>query len=91
MRPGCPGSLSQRVQALLGLAPFGCIRKWRVIFALQMLRTLNTPLAEIAERVGYGPVNSFRVAFMKDVGVPPSRWRLRVKERKMSKERRDDR
>ncbi len=84
-------SFAARFQALLGLAPSGCIRKWRVIFALQMLRTPDMPLVEIAERVGYGPVNSFRVAFTKDVVLPPSRWRLRVKERKMSKERRDDR
>lgn len=70
-------SFAARFSELLGLPPAAYIRTWRMILAQQMLKTRDLPLAEIAERVGYGSVSAFSVAFADETGLPPSRWRQR--------------
>jgi transcriptional regulator GlxA family with amidase domain len=45
-----------------------------VALAKNMLRQNESGIAEIAERVGYGPAGAFSVAFTRHVGLPPARY-----------------
>ncbi len=38
------------------------------------MRQRELAIADIAERVGYGSVSAFGVAFTRHVGVPPGRY-----------------
>ena len=48
--------------------------------AKQLLRQRELPIAEIAERVGYGSVSAFGVAFTRLVGMPPGRYARGIPE-----------
>ncbi len=56
-------------------APAAFLRKVRLDLARQMLVTTDMPLAEIAERRGFGYLSHFSRAFKANHGVAPSRYR----------------
>jgi AraC-like DNA-binding protein len=64
----------ERFSRALGVAPMEYLLAWRMAMAKQLLRQGELPMAEIAERVGYGSVSAFSVAFTRYVGIPPGRY-----------------
>ncbi|EUC20794.1 transcriptional regulator, AraC family [Burkholderia sp. BT03] len=87
-RPASPWSIAQlareaamsrsaffeRFSRAVGVAPMEYLLAWRMAIAKQLLRQREFAIAEIAERVGYGSVSAFGVAFTRYVGIPPGRY-----------------
>jgi AraC-like DNA-binding protein len=67
--------LAERFQHLVGTAPMQYLTQWRMMLAANLLRHSNTPLAHIAEGVGYQTDTAFIRAFRREFGAPPARWR----------------
>jgi AraC-like DNA-binding protein len=61
-------------QQALGQAPMKYLADWRMALARDLLDQ-DTPLAKIAERVGYSSLYAFAAAFRRHHGQPPGRWR----------------
>ena len=62
-------------QQALGQAPMTYLADWRMTLARDLLLDQDTPLTEIAERVGYSSLYAFAAAFRRHHGQPPGRWR----------------
>ena len=62
-------------QQALGQAPMTYLSAWRMTLARDLLLDQDTPLTEIAERVGYSSLYAFAAAFRRHHGQPPGRWR----------------
>ncbi|MFZ6648467.1 AraC family transcriptional regulator [Undibacterium sp. TJN25] len=62
-------------QEVLGGPPMKYLTDWRMTVARDLLRTHDTPLIEVAERVGYSSLYAFATAFRRIHGQPPGRWR----------------
>lgn len=63
-----------RFSRTVGIAPMNYLQTWRMAMAKQLLRQRELTIAEIAERVGYGSVSAFGLAFTRQVGMPPGRY-----------------
>ncbi|MDR7305035.1 AraC family transcriptional regulator [Rhodoferax saidenbachensis] len=63
-----------RFSRAVGVTPMDYLQTWRMALAKQLLRQRELPIADIAERVGYGSVSAFGVAFTRHVGMPPGRY-----------------
>ncbi|MGN6516037.1 MAG: AraC family transcriptional regulator [Rhizomicrobium sp.] len=68
-------SLSERFTRLIGMPPMQYLAHWRMQVAAQRLKGTNTPLARIAELVGYESEASFSRAFKRSFGAAPATWR----------------
>ena len=68
-------AFAARFAELLGQPPASYVRRWRMILARQMLRAGDAGLDEIAARLGYGSASALGIAFAKEVGTSPGRWR----------------
>jgi len=68
-------------QQALGQAPMKYLADWRMTLARDFLLDQDTPLAEIAERVGYSSLYAFAAAFRRHHGQPPGRWRRQAARR----------
>jgi len=64
-----------RFNERVGEPPAAYLLRWRMTVARSQLRRTSAPMAEVAERVGYGSEAAFSRAFKRSVGVPPSAWR----------------
>jgi len=67
--------LAQRFTDLLGVPPMQYLAQWRLQLAAQQLRLSSSPLAVIAEDVGYESEAAFNRAFKREFGMPPATWR----------------
>ena len=67
--------LAERFAHFVGLPPIQYLAQWRIQLAAGLLRTNNSGLAEIAERVGYGSEAALSRAFKRWVGVAPALYR----------------
>jgi transcriptional regulator GlxA family with amidase domain len=65
-------AFSKRFKALVGRAPLDYLLRWRMRVARNMLRH-GTPVAIVANDVGYASESAFRHAFKRLYGHPPSR------------------
>jgi len=63
-----------RFTRTVGVAPMEYLLAWRMEIAKQLLRQEGLPVAEVAERVGYGSASTFSIAFSRRVGQSPSRY-----------------
>ena len=63
-----------RFTRTVGVAPMEYLLGWRMEIAKQFLRHDRLPVAEVAERVGYGSASTFSTAFSRHVGQPPGRF-----------------
>lgn len=73
---GMSRSLLERTyRAAFGLAPWEHVLRLRVRAAEELLRHTRLPLAEIAERTGFGTPEYFSAAFRRLTGRPPSSLR----------------
>lgn len=68
-------ALADRFTKLIGEPPMRYLARWRIQVAAQELRNSETPLARIAEQVGYESESAFNRAFKQGFGVPPATWR----------------
>lgn len=60
-----------------GITVFGYLYECRMRAALQLLKTLNLPVDQIAAIVGYNDSTAFYTAFRRRFGVTPNQYRLR--------------
>jgi len=67
--------LAERFQQLVGSSPMQYLKQWRLLLAANMLAASNSPLARIAEDVGYQTDTAFSRAFRREYGTPPATWR----------------
>jgi hypothetical protein len=67
--------LAERFQRLVGSSPMQYLTQWRMLLASNLLRGGNTPMARIAEAVGYQTDAAFSRAFRREFGSPPATWR----------------
>ena len=72
--------LAERFAHFVGVPPIQYLAKWRIQLAAVQLRSTNSGLAEIAERVGYGSEAAFSRAFKRWVGVAPALYRRAASE-----------
>jgi AraC-like DNA-binding protein len=68
-------ALADRFTRLIGMPPMQYLAHWRMQVAAQRLKGTNTPLARIAELVGYESEAAFSRAFKKAFGTAPATWR----------------
>ncbi|PYC81342.1 AraC family transcriptional regulator [Streptomyces tateyamensis] len=68
-------TLARRFTALVGRPPMGYLTWWRLTRAAALLRGTDTPLAGIAEQVGYGTPYALSHAFSREFGTTPGRYR----------------
>jgi len=67
--------LAERFTHFVGVPPIQYLAQWRIQLAAVQLRSNNSGLAEIAERVGYGSEAALSRAFKRWVGVAPAQYR----------------
>lgn len=64
----------ERFRRVMGLGPMEYLLAWRMEIAKTLLRNEQRPVAEVAERVGYGSASAFSLAFHRQVGQAPGRY-----------------
>jgi AraC family transcriptional regulator len=69
------GHFSTAFKQSLGLAPYAWLRRQRIERAKRLLRDPNLDLTQIALILGYANSSSFGVAFRRETGLTPTRWR----------------
>ena len=75
-----PYRLDQRLRKLFGASTSQFVQRERLDRAMHLLRDTRTPIAEIAQRVGYADQSSFTRVFKRAVGTSPGAFR-ELKER----------
>ena len=73
-------ALADRFTKLIGEPPMRYLARWRLQVAASRLRDSDSPLARIAEQVGYESEAAFNRAFKREFGTPPATWRRGVLE-----------
>ncbi|BBY62129.1 AraC family transcriptional regulator [Mycolicibacterium helvum] len=68
-------AMAQRFTRLLGRPPLTYIADRRLSHAAELLRTSTTPVAAIANQVGYSSEAAFSRAFRRRYGQPPRQWK----------------
>lgn len=68
-------AFAARFKALVGEAPLQYVSHWRMHKAIQLLRSTDKTLKEIAEFVGYESEAAFSRAFKRQIGQPPGEYR----------------
>lgn len=72
-----PRTLLRSFKEATGLAPHQWLVRERVAAARELLESGRTPLERVAERTGFGSVESFRRHFRRVVGTAPAAYRRR--------------
>jgi len=70
----------RRFQEEVGVPPKTWIAAERMRLAQEILESTQTPLSEVGQAVGYTSPETFRSAFRRIVGVPPSTYRDRFRQ-----------
>jgi AraC-like DNA-binding protein len=68
-------AFAARFKTLVGVTPQGYLQRYRFSKAVQLLRTTDAKLHEIAHRVGYDSESSFGKAFKRLMGKAPGAYR----------------
>jgi AraC-like DNA-binding protein len=68
-------SFAQRFKSLVGMPPLEYLTRWRMTVARQALRREGANLAVIATSVGYESDTAFSLAFKRQFGGSPGRYR----------------
>ncbi|XBS71791.1 AraC family transcriptional regulator [Acerihabitans sp. KWT182] len=64
----------ERFSRAVGMTPMLYLLTWRMAMAKDLLRRGAGSVAEVAERVGYSTASTFSVAFMRHIGMAPTRY-----------------
>ena len=65
-----------RFTTVAGQPPKRYLTEWRLSCAARLLRDTDAPLAAIARRVGYSTEFALSLAFRRDYGISPGRFRV---------------
>lgn len=68
-------SFAARFRAVVGVAPLGYLRTWRMRLAERALRDGRDSIAEIALSLGYTSESAFSTAFKQVIGLAPRNYR----------------
>jgi len=63
---------AERFTRTVGMPPMEYLLEWRIAIAKDVLLRERTPLAEVAEMIGYQSASAFSVAFSRHAGCSPS-------------------
>ncbi|MBB4638090.1 AraC family transcriptional regulator [Longimicrobium terrae] len=63
---------AERFARKVGMPPMQYLLEWRMAIAKDMLRRERTPLARVAEHIGYQSASAFSTAFTRLIGCSPS-------------------
>jgi AraC-like DNA-binding protein len=74
-------AFANRFRASVGQAPLDYLQDWRMTLARTALQDTNEPLADIAQRIGYLSDTAFSIAFKRNTGVSPGRFRAEAREK----------
>lgn len=69
--------LADRFKRLVEQPPMQYLIHWRLQLAAHQLKTTNTPIKTVADRIGYDSESAFSRAFKRRFGSPPADWRRR--------------
>jgi len=70
-----PRTLQRQFRETVGLSPLEWITRERIGIAKDLLECSDAPLGQVAERVGFNSIESFRRHFRLIVGTSPSAYR----------------
>ena len=70
-------TLGRRFKVATGETPLPFLQNARIERAKRLLETTNVPFDQIAHRVGYEDVSSFRRLFVRGSGISPGNYRQR--------------
>lgn len=70
----------RRFQDEVGLSPKAWLATERMRVAQELLESTEMPLSEVGQAVGYTSTETFRAAFRRIIGVPPSTYRTRFRQ-----------
>lgn len=71
----------RRFSESTGTTPKVWLRRARIERARELIESSSATFDRIAERCGFSSLETFRVAFRREVGVPPSAYRQRFRDR----------
>ena len=66
---------ARRFAEAVGVPPMAYLLRWRMTLACAALRNGERDMAALAERLGYGSATAFRIAFRREIGESPGRYR----------------
>ena len=72
-----PRNFARRFAEKMGMAPAKYVELMRVDAARRMLTDTELPLARVAQRCGFGSVETMRQAFRRHIGTAPGDFRAR--------------
>ncbi|MDQ0395600.1 AraC family transcriptional regulator [Labrys monachus] len=67
---------AKRFAEAVGVPPMTYLLGWRMTIARTALRNGERNITALAERLGYGSPTAFRIAFRREVGESPGRYRI---------------
>ncbi|GHC88047.1 hypothetical protein GCM10007079_32710 [Nocardiopsis terrae] len=70
-----PSHFNRRFRDTFGETPHRYLRRRRIERACALLRDTDTPVTEIAHRVGFDSLGTFSRTFTAVIGRPPTRFR----------------
>ena len=70
-------TLLRRFRETVGMTPVAWLQRERMYRAQELLETSPDSLADIAEQCGYRSLETFRVAFRRQIGTSPAAYRAR--------------
>ncbi|MEV5313672.1 AraC family transcriptional regulator [Streptomyces sp. NPDC052610] len=68
-------AFAKRFASFVGQSPMAYLTWWRLSTAARILRTSDSPLATVAQQVGYTSEFAFSNAFKRTFGIAPGRYR----------------
>jgi AraC-like DNA-binding protein len=75
-------TLTRRFSTLVGEPPLSYLTRWRMELAARHLRETDKAVNAIARQVGYASEFAFSRAFSRLRGLPPSRYRTELRQRR---------
>ena len=79
-------AFANRFRERVGEAPLAYLNHWRMVLARTALKDTDESLTEIATKVGYLSDTAFSIAFKRNAGVSPGRFRATAKDRAIYRE-----
>lgn len=76
-------AFSRRFTALVGQPPLAYLTWWRMTSAARLLREQHLTLAAVAKKVGYRSEYAFGIAFKREYGIAPGKYREQHADRGM--------
>ena len=67
--------ISKQFKSVMGMTPAEYVRKFRVAKSMDILKTTDLSVAEIADMVGFGDISLYSRVFKQMIGVSPAAFR----------------